>query len=391
MANRRTFLKLLSSAVMGPSLGSTLLLTQGCSHKKLLNPDEDIILSGGSYGGNDYKSKGHEQHALILINPLQKEKKLILSEFLPHGIITDPNNKYRILCFEKNGSRACEIDLLTQTVNQTFSCETGQQFSGHSVFSFDGKQLYTIEVDKNNQQGSIAVRNSKTFELIKRLPTLGLKPHDCQLLKDDTLVVSNTGQDETKLHQPSLVYINLNTEKLLQRKKLDDSSLNCGHFKVTEENDLVVASAPIDTNNINGGVSIETSGHAITTMNEPIEVIQRMTGEALGISINEKHQVIAVTHPEANLLSFWSLKDKKIIKAIGIENPRGIEQSLDKKNFIVSYGSQSQNSQSAIANITVDTLTPQVDSIVQPTHASGEHILNWSRNLREIMPRRVYD
>lgn len=386
MANRRTFLKLLSSGVMGSSLGSTLLLTQGCSHKKLLNPDEDIILSGGSYEDNDYESEGREQHALILINPLQKEKRLIQTEFLPHGIITDPNNKYRILCFEKNGHRACEIDLLTQTVNQTFSCETAQQFSGHSVFSFNGNQLYTIEIDKTNQQGSIAVRNSKTFELIKQLPTLGLKPHDCQLLKDNTLVVSNTGQDETKLHQPSLVYINLNTEKLVQRKKLDDSSLNCGHFKITKANDLVVASAPIDTNNINGGISIETSGHAITTMQEPVEVIQRMTGEALSISINEAHQVIAVTHPQANLLSFWSLKDKKIIKAIGIEKPNGIEQTLDKKHFIVSYGSRP-----AMAKITINNLTPQADSIVQPTHTSGEHLLNWSRNLRTIMPKKVYD
>jgi len=381
MTNRRSFLKLLSTGVIGSTVSSTLLLTQGCSHKKLLNPDEDIILSGGSYEDDDRK-----QPALILINPLQKEKKLIPTDFLPHGIITDPNNKYRILCFEKNGSRACEIDLLKRTVTQVFNSENNQQFSGHGVFSFDGKQLYTIEMDTNNQQGNIAIRNAKTFELIKQLPTLGLTPHDCQLLKDNTLVVSNTGQDKSKFHQPSLVYINLKTEKLIQRKKLDDDSLNCGHFEINQNNDLVIASAPVDKKTIIGGISIETAGQAMTTMKEPIEVIQRMQGEALGISINDAHHVIAVTHPQGNLLSFWSLKNKKIIKAIGIENPRGIEQTLDKRNFIVSYGNSP-----AMANITINNLVPQADSIVQPTHTSGEHILNWSRNLREIMPTNVYD
>jgi len=390
MANRRTFLKLLSSGVIGSSLGSALLLTQGCSHKQLLNPDADIILAGGSFDED-----GSTQNALILLIPKQKEKKLILTEFLPHGIIIDPTNKYRILCFEKNGKRACEIDLFTRSVSQQRTSSEGQLFSGHGVFSLDGQQLYTIETNSNNQQGSIAVRDAKTFELIKRLPTLGLNPHYCQLLKDNTLVVSHTGQDASALHRPSLVYINMDTEKLVKRLKLDDDTLNCGHFAITKENNLVVASAPVDVQSnpktINGGISIQLSGQTITTIKEPVAVTERMTGEALGISINEKHQVVAVTHPEANLLSFWSLKDKKIIKAIGIENPRGIEQSLDKKNFIVSYGGQSQNSQSAIASVTVDTLMPQVDSIVQPTHASGEHILNWSRNLREIMPRRVYD
>ena len=121
-------------------------------------------------------------------------------------------------------------------------------------------------------------------------------------------------------------------------------------------------------------------------MKEPEVVIKRMTGEALSIEINQQQSIAAITHPAANLLTFWSIKDKKIIKAFGFENPRGLSQTLDKKYFIVSYGEQP-----AMAKISTNDLEPQADSIVRPTLASGEHIINWSKTIREIMPARIYD
>ena len=92
-----------------------------------------------------------------------------------------------------------------------------------------------------------------------------------------------------------------------------------------------------------------------------------------------------VTHPEANLLTFWSIRDRQIIKAIGIENPRGITQTLDEKNFVISYGEKP-----AIAYISSNDLTPLAETILQPTFASGDHLLNWSQSLREVMPTRIY-
>ncbi len=380
--SRRGFLQLLTAT----TLGGGFTLSSACSHKKLFNPDENIILGGGSYPNGE-----QQQNALIVINLIQKEKKLINTRFLPHGIVIDPQNKYRVFCFEKNGTQACEINLQTQTVSRYLQSGINQQFSGHAVFSKGGKLLYSIESDSNNRQGIIAIRDAKTFELIKQLPTLGLNPHDCQLLPGNIIVVSNTAADKTYFHQPSLVSINMDTEKLVQRIRLDSPELNAGHFHITENNDVVIASATVSADgsisqNEAGGVSIKTANDLLTTMKEPTAVIDRMQGEALAIAVNESHQVAAITHPDANLLTFWSLKSKSILKAIGIEEPRGIEQTLDNRDFIVSYGKVA-----AMAKVSVSDLNPQADSIVQPTHMSGEHIVNWSRSLREIMPANVYD
>jgi hypothetical protein len=379
--HRRSFLKLITASLLTGNL-------LACTHKKLFNPDEDILLSGGSFIDDDIL-----QNALIIINLTQKEKRLVETPFLPHHISIDPTNKYRVICFEKNGDNACEIDLETQTVVQHFRADDNRTFSGHGVFTGDGKKIISIESDRENHQGSINIRDSKTFELMQTLPTLGLLAHDCQLMDNNVLLVSNTGRDESGFHQPSLVSIDLNTEKLIERVKLDDAGLsngglNCGHFKVTEDNNLVIASAPNNTEDktLSGGVSIRIQDEAIATMTEPELVIKRMTGEALGIEFNQPHDVVAITHPDASLLTFWSLQEKTLIKAYGIENPRGICQTLDQQNFIVSYGEDP-----AMAKVSTSDLMPQADSIVQPTLASGEHLINWSSTLREIMPKRVYD
>jgi hypothetical protein len=371
--NRRQFLKAISASALSSSLIA-------CTHKKLFNPDEDIFLSGGSYIDHE-KTKD----ALIVINLTQTEKRVIDTPFMPHVIYIDPNNKYRVYCFEKNGSNACEIDLRTKEVVRQLHAETNQFFSGHASFSKDGKTLYCIETNKVKLQGSISVRDTKTFTTTHQLPTLGLSPHDCQL-KDNALTISNTGRSESGFHQPSLVSIDLKTEKLIERVKLDNQNLNCGHFKITDNN-MIIASAPIDKDNkiLPGGISIRQQDKTVITMTEPDVVIKRMTGEALGIEINTTNQIACITHPEANLITFWSIKDKKIIKAYGFENPRGVSQTLDKKNFVVSYGNKP-----AMVKIAIEDLTPQADSIIQPTLTSGEHLLNWSENLREVMPKRVY-
>ena len=378
--DRRNFLVQLSSSIACCTLGLPLA---GCTHKKFFNPDEDILISGGSY--TEY---GTPYNALVIINPMQREKRVIQCDFLPHETIIHPKDKYKLYCFEKDGPNACTIDLHTLSVSENFSCTDNHLFSGHAVFSDDGNFIYTIETEQQTKQGKISVRDAATFETARQLPTLGLSPHNCQLIDKKILAISNTGQSTSKFHRPSLVYIDIETEKLVTRIRLDNSEFNAGHFRVSKENKLVIASAPLDSSpgNTLGGVSIKEPDGPVITMTEPEAVIQRMTGEALGISINQQHNIAAITHPEANMLTFWSLDDNSIIKAIGIEKPRGISQTLDGKNFVISYGTKP-----AMANISTKDLTPQAESIVKPTSASGEHLINWSKNLREIMPKYIYD
>lgn len=376
--NRRTFLKLAGSSI----LGSSITLSSACSRATFFNPENDILLSGTTY--NHDKA---QQTALLAINLAIKEKKFIDTPFIPHGIFVSPKDKYRILCLGKNTTHGVIIDLRTEQIVHEFSTRPSFEFSGHAAFSKDGNLVYCIETNTDNHQGIISIRNTTDFNVIKTLPTLGINPHDCQRLDDNTLVISNTGYSTSGFHQPSLVKINLETEKLVERIKMDNATLNCGHFLITDHNDLVIASAPVNPiDSPYGGVSLKQVDNEIKTMRQPEAVISRMQGEALGIAVSPDSSIVAITHPEADLLTFWSLKKQAIIKAIGLEHPKGICLSQDKRNFIISFGKQP-----ALARITVKDLTPITDSVLQHAQTSGEHLVNWTATIKKIMPSKVYD
>ena len=371
-AERRKLLKLITLGAITSAVGLPL---SACSQREFLNPDEDIYLSGGSYD-----NQGTLTYALSVINAKQRKERIIPCDFLPHEIITHPENRYTVLCFEKDGPNACTINLQNERVISSFQAADGHHFSGHALFASNGR-LYTIEIQQQTKQGKISIRDASTLAIIKQLPTLGLSPHDCQL-KGNILAVSNTGQDATRFHRPSLVFIDMQSEKLLSRIKLDDDKLNAGHFDMTYNNKLVIASAPIDhaDSEVTGGVSIQENKHSVTTMIWPKGVIERLKGEALSIAVSSEHGIAVITHPDANLLTFWSLKDSlddtAFMQAMDIENPRGISLSLDGKRFVISYGRSP-----AIANISISDLSLQAESIISPTSATGEHLLNWSSSL----------
>jgi hypothetical protein len=120
-------------------------------------------------------------------------------------------------------------------------------------------------------------------------------------------------------------------------------------------------------------------------MSEPAFLTEKLIGEAPSICIDASHDIAAITHPEANLLTFWSINKQKLVKAMSVPNPRGISLTLNDKYYIVSYGVDT----SSILINTKD-LSADKDSTMQPTFASGEHIINWSKTLTEIMPGDIY-
>lgn len=371
-SERRKFIKLFT---IGSIAGVVGLPLSACSDRKFLNPDEDVYLSGGSYD-----HQGAPAYALSVINTNQRKERIIPCDFLPHEIIIHPEDRYKVLCFEKDGPNACTINLKNEAVIKRFLAADGHHFSGHAVFDGNGR-LYTIEIEQQTKQGKISIRDASSLAIIKQLPTLGLSPHDCQL-SDNILAVSNTGQDATGFHTPSLVSIDMQSEKLLSRLKLDDDKLNAAHFDMPSENKRVIASAPLEQSDSEavGGVSIQLNEHSVVTMTQPEDLIARLKGEALGIAVSTEHEIAAVTHPDASLLTFWSLKeapaDASFIKAIDMENPRGVSKSLDGKRFIISYGSKP-----AMESIEISSLTRQTEPVMKPTTATGEHLLNWSSSL----------
>lgn len=385
---RRDFLKFVSLAGLATQ---TSLLTS-CSHQKFYNPDQDIVFGGGKFKQNDAL-----RHVLAIANIQQQEQQLIDLNFLAHGIIIDPDNKNRLLAFEKNGVNAAATDLTSKLSIQNVQPSQDRQFNGHAAFNKKGSTLFCTETSLKDGAGFISIRDGKTLDVIGEFSSHGKNPHECQLINNDAvIVVSNTGSTKLNDSPASIVYIDVQSGKLIERimlntSELNNTQLNAGHFAIADDGSLIVASAPTTvqqkttTEKSLGGVSIRSKKQSIQLMTQPEMVINKLYGEALSVVIDNKHRLAAVTHPDANLLTFWSIDKQELIKAMSVPQPRGVTLSLDGQSFMVSY-----NSDTSIIRIDTKSLNADADSITQPSYISGAHIYNWSKTLRQIMPTDVY-
>lgn len=377
--NRRNFLKFVSLGCITPPL-TTLA---GCTHQKFYNPDQDIILGGGRFKQND-----EIRHVLAVINLQQKENNLVDMDFLTHGIIVDPNDKKRLLVFEKNGPGAAEIDLDDHTVTTDIKTGKEKHFNGHGAFDSTGKTLFCTETYVDNHKGIIAIRDGSSFKVLDEFSSYGENPHECQLIDDGaTLVVTNAGSESVDNSVPCVTYIDVQSQKLIECVTLTNQQLNTGHIGIAKNGSLIVASAPREglEKTHTGGVSIRSDNQPMLSMTSPEVVINQMTGEALSVAVDSKHNIAAVTHPDGNMVTFWSVDKRELIKAISVPEPRGVTLSLDEKSFIISYGINT-----SVVLVSTKNLTASTDSIMQPTYLSGSHIYNWSKTLTEIMPTNVY-
>jgi hypothetical protein len=113
------------------------------------------------------------------------------------------------------------------------------------------------------------------------------------------------------------------------------------------------------------------------TVTSPKKVVSQMLGESLSVAIHKN--IALVTHPDGNMISVWANANRKFIKKLALEIPRGVTLSNDGKYFVVSYGQMAN-----IVNISTKELQLQNDSITEATYLAGSHIYNWTTMVQEL-------
>jgi len=175
---------------------------------------------------------------------------------------------------------------------------------------------------------------------------------------------------------PSVTYVDVESEKLLEKLEFSTPDINAGHLAVTTSGDLAVVSAQREGLNPyqnTGGVTLRPKGGRFETMSAPTDVVDRLIGETLSLCIDEEHRVVAATTPIANLLTFWDLDSGRLIKHYAAHNPRGVSLSLDGRHFVLSYEKPPQ-----LSLLSTETLKQVGGADLAQTGMSGSHILNYS-------------
>ena len=302
---------------------------------------------------------------------------LIPMSFFGHGISPHPTRPGLIVVFEKRGRGACEIDLTSGRVTRPIETVRNREFYGHGAYSVDGTLLYSAEtILEGEHAGVIAVRDARTHDLLGEFPTYSASPHDCRLVDDGaTMIITNGGGPMDGI-PPSVTFVDVKTEKLLEKLELDTPAINAGHLDVSGHGGLAVVSAQREglPDSAPGGISLRPPGGGLRTLKEPGDVIPHLTGETLSVCIHEPSGVVATTTPAANLLAFWELASGRLIRSYRIENPRGIALTRDARYFAVSFGFGTPPE--AVCLFSTANLTVSPDHALAPTGITGSHVLS---------------
>lgn len=361
--SRREFLVSTGAAALALGLGGA------CTGRRASR--KGMIVGAGRFLTTD---TGQTTYVLCVFDLDGNRSRAIDMEFFGHGLAFHPQDRQRAVVFEKKGPGCCEVDLRTGRVVRAIRTPPHRAFYGHGAFTRDGKVLFATENHLETRNGLIVIRDAKTFQELGEFPTYGQSPHDCHLVDEGrTLVITNGGGTVESQALPSVTFVDAQSTKLLETLTFDTPRINAGHLALSARRDVVAISAPRDgfARDAQGGVTIRTGSGPFETMSRPQEVVQRMIGESLSLCIDEGRRVVGVTNPDGNIVTFWDLDGKRLVKHLDLPAPRGIARTLDGESLVLSYG------QGTLALLDPETLTPRPTPVVASSTLSGSHIFNW--------------
>lgn len=296
------------------------------------------VIAGGTVGVS--RSAAAAYFFLDLLDLDANAHQRIQVSFLPHGFAQDPTRLERAVLFEKKGAGGAVVDLESLTNERPIAASKGCTFYGHGAFSADGAKVFVVEAEDGSEKGRISVRDAETFEVVGDLPSHGTAPHDCVLVDEGrTLVVSNGGGRIGTSDMPCVSFVDVTSGALKDRLGVPSSELNAGHLAIGADGSIAVSSAPragLGETTSPGGVSLRSGPtERLSTMRRPGDVTRRMLGESLSVALHPS-AVAAVTNPAGNLLTYWSVKEKRLLSSVDVAKPRGVVVSRDGERFVVA-------------------------------------------------------
>jgi hypothetical protein len=358
---RRTFVLGAGAAVLSLRIPGRAVAADRAAPALVLAPVRGTPPAPSGLGILDLEAETHRQ---------------IEAGFVGHSVVGNPARPRRVvLVGQRPGKRSCEIDLDDGAVTQVIDSGSGRYFYGHGAYSEDGTLFYATENDVETGAGLVTVRDAATFKVLGEFPTHGADPHEMRPLGDGTtFVVCNggitTGEGPPE-RRPSLCYVDAASGKLLSRDTLPRGDRSIRHLAVTDRNDVALALRADDEQSPSTAVALRWHGGPLTEMTEPAEVAGQAAFLALSVAIHEGRGIAGFTHPQGNLVTFWSMREQRFLRALPMDQPQGITVTADARHFLVS------SLDGALRLVDATSLEPR------PLDVRG---LNWKHSLTWRVP-----
>jgi hypothetical protein len=258
------------------------------------------------------------------------------------AIIARRPGKYILVVDSYNGEKLAQIDSID-----------GRHFYGHGVYSMDGLWLYATENEYETGDGVIGVYDVRDgYKLVETIQTYGIGPHEIVFLGDGkTMVVANGGimtHPESGRHKlnlaemdSSLVYIEINSGKLLSKHKLTPELklMSIRHLDVgLEDNIALVMQYQGPRRHLLPLVGFQKGSSAIEMLQAPQMVVSRMKNYCGSVAFDMSGKLVAVSSPRGGIITFWSVSEKRFLTYLEAKDGCGVAPENTPGCFRISNG-----------------------------------------------------
>ena len=270
-----------------------------------------------------------------------------------HGLAKRPNSAEAVCFARRAGTFVLVTDASAGETVTEIAAAPARHFSGHGVFAEGGALLLATENDEDRHQGVIGIYDAKAgYKRIGEFPTLGIGPHDLELMPDGkTLIVANGGvdkrHDDTGGHdlpdiRSDLAYLDWRSGRLLERVTLapEFARLSIRHLALTEAGDVVAAlQDSADVPDLDWPLGfLHRPGRAPRWLATPPGGWARLRGYCGAAAVDSGAGLIAMSSPRGNCTGLWD-ENGAAVAALAIHDGCGLSATGTSGRLLVSSGS----------------------------------------------------
>ena len=321
---RRTFIKSLALCGLSLSVGANLV---ACSSAK----QSRFVSAASNHQG---------EHFVVAFDDTGNLLSQVKIANRGHDLVMLDDE--RVAAFSRRPfTKLFIVDLEQNMLQRTVTSEDGFHFYGHGVFDTARNLLITTENHIESANGYLVFRDATSFEVVKRIESGGVGPHQLALMPDgEHIVVANggikthpeKGRDKLNLDTmaPNLSYVHLNSGKVVETVIPPHFQLSLRHLAVAKSGEVIVGaqyqghyrdSWPLVFSHKRGGElkPLDTNPDFWLAFNQYIA----------SIAINDKENRIAVTSPRGGVVSFWQLDNHLLLNHQRFVDCAGVASSRD--------------------------------------------------------------
>lgn len=268
-----------------------------------------------------------------------------------HEVIAMRSKPGHALVFARRpGSYVLEIDFNRGEIVSHIKVSEGLRFYGHGVLINNDSVLLTSENDYQHGKGLIVLRDRKSQQVIEKYDSGGIGPHQLAIMPNSNelqIVIANGGikthpeQDRKKLNldsmQPNLAYMALGSGKIEGKFELENKQLSIRHLDVSSQGKVVAGLQyqGASTDEVPLAIAHHGEDH-LQFLNADINTWRKMKQYTASVCIDNKRNVVAITCPKADLLTFWQLDSNEFIISHKLKDGAGA--TLSGGQFVASTG-----------------------------------------------------